>query len=132
MEETRVQLAALPSAQKMLHKILAMEEITREWRLCCCYGHGGDVQNKVNAGDSMLSMWLGKLSIRMQMSIEKMAESAHGLHPVMRHYFSSTFQRINCVFLSQQINISISSNQISMKRTGLCQSEEEQLAFYCS
>jgi hypothetical protein len=34
------------------------------------------------------------------------------------NYFSSTFQRTNSVFLSQQISISINISQISAKRTG--------------
>jgi hypothetical protein len=40
---------------------------------------------------------------------------------VLLHYFSSAFQRTNGVFLSQQISISISISQISVKRTGQAQ-----------
>ena len=45
----------------------------------------------------------------------------------MSKYFSSTFQRTNCIFLSQQISIRSSISKISLKWTGLTMNKSSQI-----
>jgi hypothetical protein len=47
------------------------------------------------------------------------SKSEHDMRYILQHYFNSTFQQTNSIFLSQQISI----NQISAKQTVFCGSE---------
>ena len=54
--------------------------------------------------------WLGDYTLKQQFP------SLYDIRHVLQHYFSSTFQRTNSIFLYQHFSISISINQISAKR----------------